>query len=223
METFLRDHINMPAPYIYTVASVFRERFAWREMHTPRISSSSTDQSTAVLSLAEHAARHILREHMDGMNASDLAKIVEVDALRTSLVQFSKQDPIFNMMRVLRSIPLCSSPFHFAGTKRVLNITSLFALGVREAMTLNSTAPVRIEFNESFFKDEYTFTRYIHISIELYDYESYGDTKKVAGELGFSTHWDLVKNEEMNIAKTIEFFRRIHMTEKMIRWFRVRI
>eukprot|EP00965_Chrysotila_dentata_P035699 1187999-Pleurochrysis_carterae.AAC.1 len=81
---------------------------------------------------------------MDEMNASDLAKIVEVDALWTALVQFSKQDPIFNMVRVLRSIPLCSSPFHFAGTKRIVNITrSPFAILVREAMTLNSKPPLR--------------------------------------------------------------------------------
>eukprot|EP00965_Chrysotila_dentata_P046165 1534627-Pleurochrysis_carterae.AAC.1 len=91
-----------------------------------------------------------------------------------------------------------------------------------EVVTLNSK-PLSIEFEERCLDGEYTFHRSVNICIHFDEDGMHVDPKTMATELGLKSQWVLKKNDETNIAKTTEFFRRIDMTEKLIRWLRVRI
>eukprot|EP00965_Chrysotila_dentata_P124494 4114265-Pleurochrysis_carterae.AAC.1 len=102
MEIFLREQ-SVPEAYIESIASVLREHFEWRDnniRNADMSSSSSTTQSTAgFLSLAGHVVRHLLCEHIDELDESDVLNLVDVEVLRKILVQFMKQDRMANVVR----------------------------------------------------------------------------------------------------------------------------
>lgn len=223
MEIIMRYH-SVPEPYIQSIVSVFRERFESKDMHSPH-TISSTNQPTASLSLAGHVARYLLREHIHELDASDVAQIIDVDVLRNALLEFLKQDRISNMVRVLRSIPLCFSPLHFPGTSRELRIYAEYweKIVVKERLETKDKT-LRIEFEETLSDDKNTFDKSIYVLIYIQPDGSNVHTQTLDTDLGStSMEWRMERNKPAEMAKTFDSFRQMQMSENMLRWLRVRI
>eukprot|EP00965_Chrysotila_dentata_P260191 6213811-Pleurochrysis_carterae.AAC.2 len=209
METSLRDY-NVPEPYIESIASVFVEHFESREIRSSH--ESSVSPPTAPSSLAAHAAQHLLRKHIHELELSDVLNIVDAEVLRKVLVQFLTQDPIANMVRVLRSIPLCFSPVPFPWTMEESRIIGTSDVIVLTQMIELYPGLLRIEFDERLFGRRDSFHKHIRVV--------QADAQTVTSDLGFNGQWIIEKNEQTKIANTFEFFRRIRISKKMLQWLR---